>query len=192
MNSDIICLRIFFVLFIAVWGGLLAFVYGARIITPVALCMMDTNSTEGEFMNQNVFVEVMRDSDHMLFQSMISYVGRTGVLFTTSPPLAVRKEPTETDVKTETDHVARDFFGQPIGRSAKPLPPPLATIAVRYVRAFPALVARDTPRTTIWDYYADIWTRWEFIPFAIQSALLGLVCILFRRHLKRSRLRTQW
>ena len=191
MNSNTICLRIFFVLFIAVWGALLVFIYGFRVITPLAVCMMTTDIAEAQFADEFVFVEIKPDSAGQVFHSKISYAGHTGELLTTTPPapLTVRRESDLADLKAATDEVIRKHLGQ--SPTAKPALPPPPTIAIRYVRSFPSLVARDIPHGSVWDYYADTWTLWEFVPFLIQTALLALVCFLLYRHLKRSRLRRQ-
>ena len=110
------------------------------------------------------------NSNQQIFRSNITYAGYATTLLTTSPPVPLA------DVKDE-----------PAGSSRTPLLEPVFT--VRYVCAFPSLVVREIPNGSVWSYYADTWTSWDFMPFFFWSAMLVVAGVCFYRHVRKSRRR---
>ncbi len=155
MNTNTICLRIFFVLFLIVVGAITVFCYGAKALTPLAVCVLPTERTEARFTSNYSTVEYRLDSTSQLFHTDIAYAGNTATLVTTSPP-------------TQPDHPG---------------------LQVRFVHAFPSMVVRDLPNSSLWSYYADTWTGREFASFFAAILAVGVVTYCFYRHIRNSRRR---
>ena len=187
MNSNTISLRVFFILLIALVGGIVLFLYASRVVTPLAVCLLPTDAAEARYTNPVVLVEFHMNSQQQVFHSNISYAGHTGILLSTSPPTPLINA-------DEEDALIKQSFAERLAgiHSTPRQQPPEPTFPVRFVRAFPSFVVRDIPNGSIWQYYADTWAARDFISFLVPTGLIVLVSILFYRHLRRSRRRRQW
>ena len=181
MSSNTICLRIFFVLFLLIVGGLLFFLYAARAITPLAVCLLPTERAEARYVGA-VLMEYAMNSTQQVFHSEIIYAGHTATLLTTSPPASMA------DLATASPRFGANPGGMRAGLSApQAAPGPEPIVNVRYVRMVPSFVVRDLPDGSLWSYYADTWTAREAVSCFVWMALLILVGWLFYRHLRKSR-----
>ena len=86
MNLNTVCLRIFFVLFIVLVGGMVIFLYASRVLAPLAVCLLPTETAEARYATPLVLVEFRVNSQQQVFHSEISYAGHTGTLLSTAPP----------------------------------------------------------------------------------------------------------
>jgi hypothetical protein len=184
MSSNTICLRIFFVLFLLIVGGLLLFLYAARAITPLAVCLLPTDKAEARYVGA-VLMEYNMNSTQQVFHSDITYAGHTATLLTTSAPTPLA------DLATASSRFDAHPGGIRAGLSApQAAHAPQPVVNIRYVRMFPNFVVRDLPDGSLWSYYADTWTAREAVSCFVWMALLILVGWLFYRHLRKWRSRS--
>ena len=87
MNSNTICLRIFFVLFILIVGGGEISLYAGKVVTPLAVCFLPTDKVEARLTSSGLLVVSENNSNQQLYRTAIAYADRTTILLTTSPPV---------------------------------------------------------------------------------------------------------
>ena len=187
MNLNTICLRIFYVLFLLVVGGPYLFLYALRVLTPLAICVLPTETAQAHYAKPSVSMEYHLDSKQVLYHSEITYAGRTATLLTRTsltPLPAEGKELAQFQL-----NLAELKSGL---RPTQWEEPPDPEFTVRYVRAFPFFVARDIPNGSLWRYYAETWMARDFISFLFMTCLVTVVAFLFYRHLRASRRRHNW
>lgn len=182
MNSNTLCLRIFYVLYIVIVGGFTAAIYATRALTPIAVCLLPTDNALARQAGGFSFVEYHLNSPQQLFHTQITFEGYSETLLSTSPPFPTPNP--DIDVAQTRPDI---FWPAGALTDTESRRSPAPTVAVRYVRAFPSMVVRDLPDASLGSYYADTWTWRDFPGLFIAFATTALVAFLLYRNLKKSR-----
>jgi hypothetical protein len=182
MPSDLIFRRVAFVIALLVIGGLVIVIYGGMALTPLAVWLLPTETEAAKFVSDHVLVEYRPRSPEQRFHSEVSYADRTATLITTTPlsPLA---EPEREAARMRMDHA---MLSAGIFPPRADVPEP-ANVTVRYLRAFPAVVARDIPGGNLAAYYRDSWTKQDASRFLGSAAFVAVLGVGFCRHLRKHR-----
>jgi hypothetical protein len=188
MNLNTICLRIFFALFFLIVGGVFLALYFHKIITPLAVCTLPTTTADARY-TAHVFATFTASPDSILYHSDIMYDGHFARILTAThptPPVNREKEIAQFNINQ-----AQLDMGLRPTRWDDPLPAPVVerVFKVRYVRAFPSLVVRETPTNSLWSYYGDMRLGREMPGLIVAVALLSAVGYGAYRHFRNSRAR---
>jgi hypothetical protein len=85
MNLNTICLRIFYVLFLLIVGGVLVAGSGKQLLMPLAVCVLPTHTTEAAVQGPGL-MEFTRNSSEFVYLVNITYGGKAAELRTRTPP----------------------------------------------------------------------------------------------------------
>lgn len=182
MSFDKTCLRVFLILFLLITGGFTVFIYGERVLTPIAVCLLPTETAPAKYVRDSVLYEFRMDSQELLYHSEIAYAGHTKTLLTTTP-LIPNATYTKAVAQSRMNMAATEAGLAPF----KYEQPAEFVFNVRFVRAFPSLVVRELPNASLWRYYADGWMTRDFTSFLISVFFSALAAFFLYRHIRSSR-----
>ncbi len=183
-NLNTICFRISYILILVLVGGIGAVGYFGKVVTPLAVAFLPTETADAHLANSYVAVITKMNSGEQRYEYKISYAGHTAKLIAKKPLVPFVSED---EIRRRDEARIKQLY---TGRAPAPEPPkPEPTIPVRFVSAVPSFVVHEVPNASLGDYYNATWTGGEVFGLVIWAAIVLGVAFLLWRNLTRSRRR---